>query len=72
MHRRYGARPREDLGCNIDGLRVNLEAIEAMMYRAAKQLKDIALRAAYTREHLPDARDTKGNPEPSRTGSGTT
>lgn len=56
--RPYNGVPIEHLGDDIATLTRNLYAMESMMEKASAQLKQIAKRVAYTREHLPDVRPT--------------
>ena len=57
-HRSYSGVPAEHLGDDMVTLIRNLDAMESMMEKASAQLKQIAKRVAYTREHLPDGRTT--------------
>ena len=57
-HRPYKGTPSDHLGDSPEALSQNLDAIEAMMQKASAQLRQIANRIAYTREHLPDGRTT--------------
>lgn len=53
-HKPYQGTPSDHLGDDKAALAKNLDAIEAMMQKASAQLRQIANRVAYTREHLPD------------------